>query len=57
MPVKHYVAATGWPGESPLAATTAKVRADPEFTVHEWATRYNVMHDGPDRVYDLIIDL
>jgi len=38
VPAKHYIEATGWPGESPLAASTAKVSADPEFTVHQWAT-------------------
>lgn len=57
VPVRHYVVATQWPGESPHAGSAAKVRADPGFVVHEWDTRHNVMHDGPDRVYDLIIDL
>lgn len=57
VPVKHYVASMNWPGESPLAAATAKARADPAFVVHEWDTGHNVMADGPGRVYDLIIDL
>lgn len=57
MPVKHYVAATDWPDSSPFAATTEKVGADPAWTVHHWATRQNVMHDDPERVLELIIDL
>jgi pimeloyl-ACP methyl ester carboxylesterase len=57
VPVKHYVAAMGWPGESPLAATTARVRADPTFVVHEWDTGHNVLRNGPDQVYDLIVEL
>lgn len=57
VPVKIYVEATGWPGESPLAAMTAKARADDEFVVHSWDTPHNVMRDGPDRVFALIADL
>lgn len=57
VPVKHYVEATGWPGESPMAAMTAKTRADSQFTVHAWDTTHNVMRDGPDRVLTLIADL
>jgi pimeloyl-ACP methyl ester carboxylesterase len=54
VPVKHYVAATGWPGPSPFAATTARVQADPEFTVHVWDVRHNVLAGGPERVLDLL---
>lgn len=57
VPVKIYVEATDWPGESPLAAMTAKARADDEFEVHSWDTTHNVMRDGPDRVFALIANL
>lgn len=57
VPVKHYVEATDWPGASPMAAMTARARADEEFTVHSWDTTHNVMADGPDRVLALIADL
>lgn len=57
VPAKVYVVALGWPGESPLASAIAKVRSDPEFTVHEWDVRHNVLAAGPDRVRDLIVDL
>jgi hypothetical protein len=55
--VKIYVEATGWPGESPLAAMTARARGDQEFTVHSWDTPHNVMRDGPEPVFALISDL
>lgn len=55
--VKHYVAATDWSGRSPFAPTTERVRADPGWTLHEWATRHNVMHDGPERVLELLLGL
>jgi pimeloyl-ACP methyl ester carboxylesterase len=57
VPVKHYVAATEWPGRSPFADTAERVRADPAWTVHYWPTRHNVLHDGPDRLLDLIVGL
>jgi pimeloyl-ACP methyl ester carboxylesterase len=57
VPVKIYVEATGWPGESPLAAMTARARGDEEFAVHSWDTPHNVMRDGPERVLALIADL
>lgn len=40
-----------------MAAMTARARADEQFTVHTWDTTHNVMHDGPDRVLALIVDL
>lgn len=57
VPVKHYVAVTGWPGESPFARTTARLQADPEWTVHVWDTRHNVLWDGPGRVLDLLVEI
>ncbi len=51
--VKHYVVAQ-WPGESPMALSTARARADSGFVVHDWDSRHNVMADGPDRVLSLL---
>lgn len=57
VPIKHYVAATGWPGQSPFASTTARLQADPAWAVHVWDTRHNVLWDGPGRVRDLLVGL
>lgn len=57
VPDKHYVEATRWPGESPMAAMTARARTDGEFTVHTWDTTHNIMVDAPDRVLSLVADL
>jgi pimeloyl-ACP methyl ester carboxylesterase len=57
VPVKHYVEATAWPGESPFAPTAARLRADPGWTVHTWGTRHNVLWDGPERVLELLVAL
>ena len=56
-PVKHYVAATGWPGISPFAETARRLSAEPGWNLHEWPTRHNVLHDGPERVLDLLLDV
>ncbi|HEY6494591.1 MAG TPA: alpha/beta fold hydrolase [Trebonia sp.] len=57
VPTKIYVAARRWPGESPMAASTARAREDSQFETREWDTRHNVMADGPDLVFDLIHSL
>jgi pimeloyl-ACP methyl ester carboxylesterase len=54
VPVKHYAIALDWPGDSPHATSYARARAAEDVVVHEWPTRHNVMHDGPDRVYNLL---
>lgn len=54
VPTKIHVTARNWPGESPMAEASARARDDEQFTTHEWNTRHNVMHDGPERVLDLI---
>ncbi len=58
VPVKTYVAATGWPqGSSPFTSTAERIAADPGWTYHEWDTRHNVMHDGPRRVLELLLTI
>lgn len=55
VPAKHYVAATGWPKESPFTPTAERVRADPAWTVHEWPTGHDVLAEGPERLLELLI--
>ncbi len=57
VPTKTYVAATDWPegSTSPFKDTTDTVAADPDWTVHRWATRHNVLHDGPERLLTLLL--
>lgn len=54
VPVKHYIAATDWPGRSPFARIVERVRRDPDWTVHEWPTRHDVLAEGPDRLLELL---
>jgi pimeloyl-ACP methyl ester carboxylesterase len=54
VPRKIYVTALRWTGESPMAASAARARQDPQFETLEWDTTHNVMADGPARVFDLI---
>jgi pimeloyl-ACP methyl ester carboxylesterase len=55
VPVKHYVAATDWPGRSPFTPTVERVRTEPGWTVHEWPTRHDVLAEGPERLLELLI--
>jgi hypothetical protein len=40
-----------------MAGASGRARSNAQFTIYEWGTRHDVMHDGPDRVLDLIHDL
>ena len=51
--VRHYAAAA-WPGESPMARSRSRAMEDETFVVHDWETRHNVLHDGPERVLNLL---
>jgi pimeloyl-ACP methyl ester carboxylesterase len=55
--VKRYVAAMQWPGVSPFAPVTQRLEAEPGWTVQRWETRHNVLHDGPGRVLELLLDV
>lgn len=57
VPRKIYVAATSWPQDStsPFSDTTDRLTADPAWTVHRWDTRHNVLHDGPQRLLELLL--
>lgn len=53
---KHYVAAQ-WPDASSMALSTQRAQADPDFTVHRWDVRHNVLANGPTLVLDLLRSL
>ncbi len=59
VPSKTYVAALDWPAgsTSPFGATTERLAADPAFVVHRWDTPHNVLRDGPQRLFDLLVGL
>lgn len=40
-----------------MAAMADRAQADPQMQVDKWDTTHNVLRDGPDRLFDLIIDL
>ncbi|MGZ4561416.1 MAG: alpha/beta fold hydrolase [Mycobacteriaceae bacterium] len=55
--VKHYVAATGWPGRSQFASTAERLRADAAWTVHDLPTGHNVMVEAPDQLLELVLSV
>lgn len=52
-----HVEATRWPGETPIQLSIDRARVDPQIECRVWDTRHNVMHDGPGRVLDLLLEL
>ena len=57
VPVRHYVEATQGPDPSPFATSRARVASETGWTTHRWPTRHNVLHEGPDRVLELLLDV
>ncbi len=47
---RHYVAAVSpeWLPQSPFVDVTARLHADPSWTVHDLDVTHNVLRDGPD---------
>jgi pimeloyl-ACP methyl ester carboxylesterase len=57
VPRKIYVEATGWTTPTPMRTSIDRAIQDPDVEHLTWATRHNVMHDGPARVLELLRDL
>ena len=57
VPTKTYALAQVWPPgtNSPFTPTADRLATDPDWTVHRWPTRHNVLHDGPQRVLNLLM--
>lgn len=57
VPTKAYAVALQRPGPSPMQRSVDKARREDDIEVHDWETRHNVMHDGPERVLALLREL
>jgi hypothetical protein len=51
-----YVYATKWEGESPFAATFARLQHDPAWTAHVLDGAHNLMRDCPDDLLRILIE-
>lgn len=49
-----YVEAAQWPTATPMRTSIDRALADPGVQHRVWDTRHNVLHDGPDRLVDLL---
>ncbi len=52
-----YVEATDWPFPTPMRTSIDRAVADDRVEHRVWPTRHNVMHDGPDRVLELLLEV
>ncbi|OBF27156.1 esterase [Mycobacterium sp. ACS1612] len=53
---RAYVYANQWDGESPFAATLARVRTGPSWTTHLLDGAHNLMRDCPDDLLRILLD-
>lgn len=54
VPRREFIFCSGWDG-TPFADTRARLQADPDWQVHELATRHAAMREDPDGVARLLL--
>lgn len=54
---REYVYALDWPGESPLRHCYERVRDDQRWNCHELDGGHNLMHDNPDDLVRILLDV
>jgi pimeloyl-ACP methyl ester carboxylesterase len=54
---REYLYAEQWPGESPLAKTYERLKADPQWHTHSLDGAHNLMRDKPDELLQVLLDV
>jgi pimeloyl-ACP methyl ester carboxylesterase len=54
---RDFVYALKWPGDSPLRSSYERVRADPNWNVHELDGAHNLMRDNPADLLRILCDV
>ncbi len=52
---REYVAALGWPGDSPLRRSFERVRDNPAWNTHELNGGHNLMRDNPEDLLRIVL--
>ncbi|MEW1863356.1 alpha/beta hydrolase [Streptomyces sp. NBC_00669] len=55
VPRREFVYCSGWEDRTPFAGLRARLRADPEWRVHELPTGHDAMHEAPEAVAALLL--
>lgn len=56
IPRREFVHCSGWEDRTPFAGQRTRLRADPEWQVHDLPTGHNAMQEAPDAVAALLLD-
>ncbi|MEU1668150.1 alpha/beta fold hydrolase [Streptomyces sparsogenes] len=55
VPRREFVYCSGWEDRTPFAGLRARLRADPEWQVHDLPTGHDAMHEAPEAVAALLL--
>jgi pimeloyl-ACP methyl ester carboxylesterase len=55
VPRREFVYCSGWEDRTPFAALRTRLRADPEWQVHDLPTGHDAMHEAPEAVAALLL--
>ncbi|QMU69584.1 alpha/beta fold hydrolase [Streptacidiphilus sp. P02-A3a] len=55
VPRREFVYCSGWEDRTPFAALRTRLRADPEWRVHDLPTRHDAMHEAPEAVAAILL--
>ena len=56
VPRREFVYCSGWEDRTPFADLRTRLRADPEWQVHDLPTGHNAMSEAPEAVAALLLD-
>jgi pimeloyl-ACP methyl ester carboxylesterase len=57
VPRREFVYCSGWEGQTPFRELRNRLDADPEWQVHDLPTGHDVMHEAPEAVAALLLDV
>ncbi|MER7581128.1 alpha/beta hydrolase family protein [Kitasatospora sp. NPDC097691] len=55
VPRREFVYCSGWEDRTPFTETRTRLRADPDWQVHDLPTGHNAMHEAPEAVAALLL--
>lgn len=55
VPRREFVYCSGWEDRTPFAGLRSRLKADPEWQVHDLPTRHDAMHEAPEAVAALLL--
>ncbi|MGO4758305.1 hypothetical protein AB4212_58525, partial [Streptomyces sp. 2MCAF27] len=54
VPLREFIYCSGWEDRTPFAELRTRLRADPDWQVHDLPTGHDAMHEAPEAVAALL---